>query len=341
MIAIGLLIIALGAFFQASSYVPINKVKDWSWENFWIIQGFFGWVMFPFFGALLSIPTGHSLWALYASDTKATLLTLFFGMLWGVGGLTFGLSMRYLGVALGQSLALGICSALGVILTPVATDLIGLSEGMVGTLTGAVLAGVAVSFIGILIIGLAGSMRAKSSQKEGEEQRFNFKKGIIVVLISGFMSACFSIGQGCGAKLFYPETSPVMQGMPAMLMVTIGGFIVNAVYCFRLNTRNKNWGDFAKGRLVLSNLAFCLLAGLLWTTQMFGLCLGRGFFRNSPTMLAFSWAILMTLNILFSNLWGILLKEWKGSSRKTILVLSLGLVILVVSIFLPEMLTRL
>ena len=92
---IGLIIIAIGAFCQSSSYVPINKIQKWSWESYWLVQGVFAWLVFPILGALLAVPAGHSLFELYAASPKATLLTMFFGMLWGVGGLTFGLSMRY------------------------------------------------------------------------------------------------------------------------------------------------------------------------------------------------------------------------------------------------------
>ena len=120
-IVIGLLIIAFGAFCQSSSYVPINKIKDWHWESFWLVQGIFAWLIFPLIGALLAVPSGHSLFEIYAQYPKESLLTILFGALWGIGGLTFGLSMRYLGVALGQSIALGTCSALGAILGPVFT----------------------------------------------------------------------------------------------------------------------------------------------------------------------------------------------------------------------------
>ena len=118
-IIIGLIIIAIGAFCQSSSYVPINKIKKWSWESYWLVQGVFAWLIFPVLGALLAVPARHGLFELYAASPKASLLTMFFGVLWGVGGLTFGLSMRYLGVALGQSIALGTCAGLGTIMGPV------------------------------------------------------------------------------------------------------------------------------------------------------------------------------------------------------------------------------
>ena len=341
MILIGLLIIAIGAFCQASSYVPINKIKEWSWESYWIVQGVFAWLVFPLLGALLAVTPGNSLMSLYTADPKATLLTIFFGMLWGVGGLTFGLSMRYLGVALGQSIALGICSALGVVMTPVIKGLINGNFGAeISTLTAAVIVGVIVSFIGIIIIGIAGSMRAKAAKKDGDQkqgQRFNFGKGILVALISGFMSACFAIGQGFGSEMYFPDTKPIFQGLPAVLLVTIGGFIVNAVYCFYQNSKNKTWGDYRKGHLWGHNLLFCALAGILWYSQFFGLSLGRGFLQSSPALMTFSWCILMSLDVLFSNFWGIVLKEWKGCNGKIIGTLVAGLAILIFSIFLPQL----
>ena len=197
MIFLGLLIIAIGAFCQSSSYVPINKVKDWSWESYWIIQGVFAWLVFPLMGALLAVPAGENLFALYAANPAATFKTIFFGILWGVGGLTFGLSMRYLGVALGQSIALGTCAGLGTILTPLFT-------GKAGDLTAPVIIGVVVTLLGIGIIGWAGMLKTKEvddDKKKESVKDFNFGKGILVALLAGFMSACFAIGLGFGEPL--------------------------------------------------------------------------------------------------------------------------------------------
>lgn len=334
-IVIGLLIIAVGAFCQSSSYVPINKIKDWSWESYWLVQGIFAWLVFPFLGACLAVPEGHSLMELFAADPKASLLTMFFGVLWGIGGLTFGLSMRYLGVALGQSIALGTCAGLGTILTPVFT-------GNVSDLTLPVIVGVVVTLAGIGVIGLAGHMKSQSLSDEEKKEAvkdFNFTKGIIVALLAGFMSACFSIGLGFGEGLnFGEQTDPMFRTLPATLLVTIGGFITNATYCFFQNQKNSTWADYKKSSLYANNVLFCALAGLLWYSQFFGLSLGKGFLTESATLLTFSWCILMALNVTFSNVWGIILKEWKGCSSKTITVLLAGILILIISSFLPQLL---
>lgn len=333
-ILIGLLIIAIGSFCQSSSYVPINKVKDWSWESFWLVQGVFAWILFPLVGALLAVPSLSQLAGLYAANPQASLLTVFFGVLWGIGGLTFGLSMRYLGVALGQSIALGTCAGLGTILTPVFT-------GRTGDLTLPVVVGVGVTLLGIAVIGIAGSMKARNLSDEEKKKAvkdFNFTKGLTVAILAGFMSACFSIGLGFGQGLHLEGTPDIFKSLPATLLVTLGGFLTNAVYCFYQNSKNHSWSDYGKRNLYFNNILFCALAGVLWYCQFFGLSLGKGFLQDSAVLLTFSWCILMALNVTFSNIWGILLKEWKGCNTKTITVLTLGLFVLIISCFLPQLL---
>lgn len=333
-IAIGLLIIAAGAFCQSSSYVPINKVKKWSWESYWIVQGLFAWIVLPLLGALLAIPEGGSLLALFVGDPESSLLTMFYGALWGVGGLTFGLSMRYLGVALGQSIALGTCAGLGTLLAPVFT-------GHAEDITASVVVGVVVTLLGIGVIGIAGGMKSSSlseDDKRAAVRDFNFPKGIVVALLAGFMSACFNIGLAQGDDLRFDCVNPMYASLPATFLVTLGGFVTNAAYCFWQNSRNGTWNDYGRAGVLGNNLVFCLLAGALWYSQFFGLSLGKGFLVESPTLLTFAFCILMALNVVFSNVWGILLKEWKGCSKATIFVLLAGIGILIVSSFLPQLL---
>ena len=341
-ILIGLIIIAIGAFCQSSSYVPINKIKDWSWESYWIVQGLFAWLILPFLGALLAVPEGHSLFELFTDQNAFNVgMTILFGVLWGVGGLTFGLSMRYLGVALGQSIALGTCAGLGTILGPVFLNIFFPEQDPLSKLTSAVIIGVVVTLVGIAIIGVAGSMKSASLSEEEKRQAvkdFNFPKGLAIALLAGFMSGCCNVGLTFGASITFPETDAMFRGLPATFLVTLGGFCTNAIYCFYQNSKNKTWSDYGKTSVWGNNLVFCLLAGALWYSQFFGLSLGQGFLADSPDLMTFSFCILMALNVTFSNVWGIILKEWKGCSPKTIAVLLLGLCILIISSFVPQLL---
>ncbi len=341
-IILGLLIIAIGAFCQSSCYVPINKIKDWSWESYWIIQGVFAWLILPFLGALLAVPAGESLFGLFADAPSFNLwMTIFFGVLWGVGGLTFGLSMRYLGVALGQSIALGTCAGLGTIMGPVLLNIFFPELNALDSLTYAVIIGVVVTLLGIAIIGMAGSMKAASlteEEKKAAVKDFNFPKGLAIALLAGFMSGCFNVGLEFGKDINFGElTDPMFRTLPATFLVTFGGFITNAIYCFYQNQKNGTWSDYTKSSVWGNNLLFCLLAGALWYSQFFGLSLGKGFLTESPTLTTLAFCILMALNVVFSNVWGIILKEWKGCSQKTITVLIVGIIVLVISCFLPQL----
>ena len=342
-ILLGLLIIAVGSFCQSSSYVPIKKVREWSWESFWLTQGLFAWLVFPLLGALLAVPEGHSLGELFTAGNGFRIgMTVLFGVLWGVGGLTFGLSMRYLGVALGQSISLGTCAGLGTILGPVLLNLFFPELDALASLTVAVIVGVAVTLLGIAIIGVAGSMKAASLTDEEKQQAvkdFNFPKGIVIALLAGFMSGCFNVGLEFGKEINFGElTDPMFRTLPATLLITLGGFVTNAIYCLWQNARNKTFSDYGKKELWLNNILFCALAGGLWYSQFFGLSLGKGFLTESPTLTTLAFCILMALNVTFSNVWGILLNEWKGCSKKTIAVLLVGIVVLIVSTFIPELL---
>ena len=338
---IGLLIIAVGSLGQSSSYVPIKKVKTWAWESFWLVQGIFAWLVFPYLGALLAVPEGHTLGEIIASGDGAAWKALFFGVLWGVGGLTFGLSMRYLGVARGQSIALGTCSAFGTLI-PAMLAGTNLFEGK-GLI---LLISVSVAIAGIAVIGFAGSLRAQNmtdAQKKAAVKDFALGKGLLVALLAGVMSACFSLGIEAAAPIreaaIAMGTEALYAGLPAILIITVGGFMTNAVYCLFQNVKNKTLKDYfgVPANVFINNILFTALAGILWYSQFFGLELGKSFLTPGTVMMAFSWSILMSLNITFSNVWGIILKEWKGVKPATIGVLVLGMGILIFSLIIPNL----
>lgn len=346
---LGLLIIAIGSLGQSSSYVPIKKVKGWSWETFWLMQGVFAWLIFPFLGALLAVPEGSNLLQVLNTETTSTLFgiqfnpvfgALIFGILWGIGGLTFGLSMRFLGVALGQSIALGTCSAFGTLIPAIFFDKMNMFEGK-GLI---VLIGVSIAIAGIAIIGFAGSLRSKNmtdEEKKAAIKDYALTKGLLVALLAGVMSACFNLGLTAGKPLgdSLVGVSPMFITLPATFMVTLGGFLTNAVYCLIQNGKNKTFTDYSAttGKVWINNILFCALAGILWYSQFFGFGIGQSFLKESDVMIMLSWSILMALNVTFSNVWGIILKEWKGVSKTTIVALISGLALLIFSVLFPKL----
>lgn len=333
-ILLGLLIITIGSIGVSSSYIPINKIKEWSWENFWMVQGIFAWIIFPFLGALLAVSDDRSLCDIWSQG--GALPAVIYGVLWGVGGLTFGLGMRYLGVALGQSIGMGTCSAFGTILPPLlaGSDLFH-GKGLL------LLIGVSIMIAGIAIIGYAGCLRNKNMSEEEKRaaiKDFALTKGLLVAFLAGAMSACFNLGLESGAPMkdyaIAAGCDALFAGLPVIFLVTIGGFCTNAAYCIYQNIKNKTGGEYlaVTPRVLMSNILFCALAGVLWYSQFFGLETGKSFIPQDSTLYAFSWSILMSLNVIASNVWGIILKEWKGAGMKTIAVLLIGLAVLIASI---------
>jgi L-rhamnose-H+ transport protein len=336
----GILLIAAGSIGAASFYVPFKKVKVWAWESYWLSQGVFAWIIIPWLFALIFIPKGELMPIISEAPGSAKLMAAFFGMLWGFGGLTFGLSLRYLGVALGQSVALGLCAAFGTLIPPIIAG-----QNLFAT-TGGILTvtGVAITVAGIIIIGYAGSLKSKEMSEEEKKaaiKEFALKKGILIAIFAGIMSACFNFGFEAGKPIediaLAHGTNPLFQKNPTLIFILLGGFATNLVYCVFLNIKNKSYKDYytVPGGIILNNLFFTFLAGLLWFLQFH--FYGMGSSKLPSGMAVFGWSILMALNIAISNIWGIILNEWKGVKTKTIVVLIIGIIVLILSTFVVKL----
>jgi L-rhamnose-H+ transport protein len=336
----GILLIALGSIGAASFYVPFKKVRLWAWESYWLSQGVAAWIIAPVLFAFIFIPKGELLPIIREAPSSAKMMAMLFGALWGFGGLTFGLSIRYLGVALGQSIALGLCAVFGTLIPPIiAGD--NLFSSTAGLLT---IAGVSITVAGISIIGYAGSLKSKEMSEEEKKaavKEFALKKGIFIAIFAGLMSACFNFGFESGKPIenvaLAHGTNTLFLKNTSLIFILFGGFITNLIYCGYLNLKNKTYKDYytVTGGVLLNNLFYTFLAGFLWFLQFH--FFGMGSSKLPQGMAVFGWSILMALNIAISNIWGIFLNEWKGTKRKTIIVLIIGILILILSTFVVKL----
>lgn len=334
-VLLGIFYHAIGGFAAGSFYIPYNKVKNIAWEVYWLIGGIFSWLFMPW---LLSILTVPDLSLLFSSLTLEDIFwPYFFGALWGIGGLTFGMTMRYLGMSLGMAMALGLTAAFGTLIPPIYYGQLGeLTSHLSGIVT---LGGVIVSLIGIAITGKAGMMKDKelSDDKKKEHiKEFNFKTGIWVAFFAGIMSASFAFGIAAGKpiaeKAIELGTPVLFSNSPSFIFIMAGGLTTNLIWCFILSFKNKTFGDYFKTKdtPIVKNYMFAALAGITWYFQF--MFYGMGTTKMGKYDFA-SWSIHMAFIIIVSNLWGLILKEWKGSSAKTIRVIFIGLVVLILSTF--------
>ncbi len=357
--ALGVFFHWLGGLASGSFYVPFRGVKHWAWETYWLVGGFFSWIIAPWLLAL--IMTSDLFVVLHQAPLRSILWTYIFGVLWGLGGLTFGLTMRYLGMSLGMAVALGYTAAFGTLMPPIfrgefARQVLGTRSGLV------ILAGVAVCLVGIAFAGAAGVSKEREmsdEQKRASIKEFDLKKGLLVGTFSGVMSACFAYGLAAGdpikAITLQHRTSTLWQGLPVLVVLLAGGFTTNSIWCLLLNKRNQSGYQYFQSDIrghvperseehiletvtdapgeemaatavlvstgadtlrapMLPNYLLSALAGTTWYFQFFFYTMGEtqmGRFKFS------SWTLHMASIIIFSTLWGIALKEWKGAGLKT------------------------
>jgi L-rhamnose-H+ transport protein len=331
---LGVLLHALGGLAAGSFYLPYKKVRGWAWELYWLVGGVFSWILAPWVAAALTSP--RLIEVLRGAPAKTVLATYLLGVLWGVGGLTFGLSMRYLGLSLGYALALGFCAVFGTIVPPLFQGQIG---SLVSVLSGQItLAGVLVCLAGIAVCGRAGARREKevpTADRQAALPEMNFVKGIWVAVFSGVMSSCMAFALAAGKPIAERAmslgTPSLFQNFPVLIVALAGGFTTNAIWCGYLIRRNraKNAAAAAGPRAPFwPNLIFSGLAGVTWYMQFF--FYGMGTTRMGRYDFS-SWTIHMAFIILFSNLWGLVLREWKGSRRRTVAIVVAGLFVLVLS----------
>tara|TARA_R110002050_G_scaffold286121_1_gene436232 strand:+ start:12917 stop:13957 length:1041 start_codon:yes stop_codon:yes gene_type:complete len=333
-ILLGLILHAIGGFAAGSFYLPFKLIKTWKWESSWLILGIAAWICAPIIFAWFTIPS--LLEVVTAANYESKLYTFLFGVLWGIGGLTFGLSMRYLGMSLGMAVALGFTAAFGTLIPPIYDgrwhELIQTKSGM------CTLIGVLICLIGIAVSGKAGMRKEKelSTAKKTETiTEFNLKKGIGIAIVSGILSACFAFGLQAGKPIAEEAlklgTQNVFQNNVTLVWILWGGFLTNFIWTIALSIRNKTFKDFTNRAIVnkRKNYLLAIAGGITWYFQFFFYGMGATFLGEEYEFA--SWTIHIAFILLFSTIWGIYFKEWKGVSSKTMRTLWLGLSIIMLS----------
>ncbi len=337
----------IGGFASGSFYMPYKKVKSWSWESFWITGGLFSWLIVPPLAAYLTIPGFMDIIRNASSQIIGT--TFLMGLLWGIGGLTYGLGVRYLGVSLGSSIILGLCSFFGALVPSIyyyfnpkegkdtIADLFNTSWGQM------VMIGLLLCIVGIIICGKAGGMKDKDlsgATVDASGSEYKITLGLILAVISGVLSACFSFGIEAGAHMgevannAWKEAHPgrgefLFKNNVIFVVILWGGLTTNLIWCMILNARNKSFGDYTNKKTpLLKNYLFCALAGTTWFLQFFFYGMGESKMGNGAS----SWILHMSFIILVANMWGIISKEWNGVRKKTRTTIIIGIITIILSV---------
>jgi len=336
MIIYGILLIATGALMSGSFAVPFDRVKNWKWENYWLVYSLFGYIIVPLAVCLIFVP---DFFRLFGNIPPSTLWwVLFLGAIYGAANLTFGLSLRYLGIALGYALSLGLMMAIGTLVPPMLDGRLAvLFESNGGVL---LIAGILVSLVGIGISGYAGLLKSKQAETENVHRvnrEFNIRKGVAAALFVGVTgsSAALGIEQGKPIALASVDagTNLLFQDSAVFLVLYTGSFITTLVWCLYLSLKNKTAVNFFKGNRhsISVNYLCCAFAGFLWYVNYVFFGMGKAQMGEFSFV---AWGILMTLTIVFATLWGLYRGEWKNVLPKTRTLMWVGLLVLVFASFL-------
>jgi L-rhamnose-H+ transport protein len=332
--SLGILLHAIGGFAAGSFYSPIKKVKSWSWETAWLVMGLAAWLACPWIASYLTTPELRQVIdEALITHRDAVKEAIFFGFLWGFGNLTYGMAARYLGIALGGSVALGFCMLFGTIIPPIRAGTISKlwadSSGLMISL------GLFLGLVGIALCGEAGrrrDMETKTGTPDADAEQFNFGKGIVVAIVAGILSACFAFGLDAGKPIAAISvahgTDPLYQNNVVLIAVLTGGFLSNALSCLVMNVKNRTFGDYVRfNPAYFANLMLVWIAGVTWFCQFF--FYGMGQTKLGKDYDFASWTIHMAFIVVFLNMWGLIFHEWRGTSSKTRAFIWVGILILI------------
>lgn len=330
---LGVFLHAVGGLAAASFYIPCKRVRGWAWETYWLVLGIVAWLIAPWSVACLKVP--DLMEVLRSVPNEVILRCYFYGVLWGIGGLMYGLTMRYLGISLGIAIALGFCAAFGTLAPPVVD---GQLSSLLASQSGiATLAGVAICLVGIAICGLAGIRKENElsdEQKQDAVSEFSFVKGVVVAIVAGVMSACMAFAIAAGKPLadaaIAHGAESLWSNLPVFIVAFAGGLTTNLLWCGYLNIRNGTIRDYIHNRegSQMANFLWCTLGGVTWYLQF--MFYGMGTTRMGQYDFS-SWTIHMAFIIIFGTLWGLWLHEWRGVRSATTVMVWAGIVILVIS----------
>lgn len=320
---------AAGAASASACYLPYHKTKQWSWISFWLVQALFAWILTPLLLAILTVPGFFSI----IGNTPDHILvgTFLLGACYGFGGMSFGFATRYIGYSLTYTISIGISAVLGTVLPLIIRgSLISYFSQAGGVI---ILVGMVISLLGVSLCGWAGF------RKENEIScpvNFNMRLGLILTIVAGILSGVFNISLEYGqpiAALAAKNGAGIFEDNAKLIVATTGCFVVNLIWFTVLGLKERKLKELAGGNAIASstlvkNFLWSAAGGILWCMQFFFYGMGHakmGTFRFA------SWVIHMSMLIFFSFIVGMIMKEWKKTSKTTYLMLIIALAILCLS----------
>jgi len=244
--ALGIILILAAGFFQGTFMLPMKYTQGWKWENTWLGFSLTAYLVCPWLLALLTVP---HLKEVLAQTSGATLVrTVLWGVGWGLGALTFGLGVDYLGLALGFAIIIGLTAAIGTVV-----PLLALSQVKPTSMRGIIiLTGMVIVLVGISVCSWAGKLRENACPGNpgtaNTSGRRPYALGLLLCIASGVLCPCGNLGFAFGSEITAIATklgtAPQYAANPLWAILTLPLLICNTTFCIYLMLKNQSARNF-------------------------------------------------------------------------------------------------
>ncbi|HUS91634.1 MAG TPA: L-rhamnose/proton symporter RhaT [Phycisphaerae bacterium] len=333
---LGFAIMLAGAVCGGSFGLPSKYVrKGTPWEVLWGPFFLFVTILIP---TALGPVIVKDFFGVYGKAGFAAMVpSLIFGLLWGLGSMTLGMSFAFIGLSLAYALNYGLQIATGALVPMLIhnADAILTGKGLV------VIGGVVACLLGVVASGRAAMLKERSLKDSGQAPdagadagKPKMLIGVIIAIGSGVLCACYAVSASFAGKVGAAAGALGNAGYQAtwavMAMIVWGGAVSACLYCLLQLTRNKTWGHFAKPGIGLT-LVLALVMAILHDGAIF--LFGLGYEKLGELGISVGYAVFMSFAILVGNFHGFRTGEWKGASRDSICWLVMGVAILVLGVY--------
>ena len=324
------LAVILGGMMQGSFALPMRLERSWSWENIWIVYSFFGLLVIPWAVAQATVP---SLLVIYSSVSASALAsTVLFGFAWGVANVLFGLSVPKAGMALSFAIVVGMSASLGSLIPLIVSN----PERLIKPSGLLVLGGVALTLLGVFLLGSAGRAQEKARANTNisvTRPQKAITAGLVLCVIAGVLAPMLNFSFAFGSEIIERASergvTPGRAVNAIWALALAGGFLSNVGYCVVLLTRNKSWSRFLEIRAP-SNWGLSALMGILWTCGI--LLYGWGASLLGELGPSIGWPVFQATIVVTSSAVGFYLGEWDNAEPGTMKMNGIGLAVLASSI---------
>jgi len=319
----GILLVVLAGILQGSFILPMTLVKNWNWENIWLVFSIFGMVIL---NGLIAFTLFDDLPSIYNQvELKELVILCLFGFGWGLGAVLFGIGMDKLGMSVGYPIIMGLIASIGGLLPMLVQH----SEDALKPSGVLLIIGNVIIISGIIICSKAVAQKTPGNNSTSKKA---LTTGIMIAVAAGILSSLPNIGFSFGTSIMQAAidsgVSKAFAGNAVWALFFSVGFLPNLIYTAFLIRKNKNAALFFT-TFPVKNFFLGIFMAIMWIGSFY--IYGISSYKLGEWGNIIGWPLFISVSIVIGNIWGIHKGEWSGASKMARRKLNLGLITLLIA----------